>query len=750
MTGVRRAAVVGAGSMGGGIAAQFANAGVPVLLLDVTAEQARAGLARQVMAGAFMQSDLAALVETGGVEDDLSRLAEADWIVEAVVENLEAKQALFRRIEAVRRDGSVVSSNTSTIPLARLTEGLGPRFARDMVITHFFNPVRQMRLVELVVGPETAPESAARVRDAADRLLGKTVIDCRDTPAFIANRIGCYWMTVALMEAFAHGLTVEEADAVAGRPFGIPPTGIFGLFDLVGIDLLPPVWGSLLDALPEDDPHRAYPILAQPRVRAMIDAGWTGRKAGGGFYRVVKDAAGKRREVMDLDSGAYRPERSLRLDDDLTALCARDDALGRYAWAVLSNTVVYAATVAVDIAAETASIDRALELGYNWRRGPFALADAFGCVPLVARLEAEGRPVPSLLRRAAEEGGFHDGPRVRATTGEWIPRVRPPGIVALADVPVIEEDAAARLWDMGDGVACLEFRTKMNTFSPALLEVVGRAAARRDLRGLVLANEHPRAFSAGADLTHFVSLLDDRPGLEAFLRQGQDVFRALRRAPFPVVGAPQGLALGGGCEVLLHCDAIQAWAEASLGLVERLVGIIPGWGGSTRLVLKQAARPDLPGGPLPPVAAAFQAIAGARRTASAAEARAMGFLGPADRITMNRDRLLADAKARVLELAPDYTPPEPAMIALPGAAGRVSLMNDVAAWRAAGRLGPHDAVVLEHLARVLTGGDTQPTVLVAEDTLYDLEWAAVLALTETEPTRARLRAMLDTGKPLVN
>ncbi len=750
MSGVKRAAVIGAGSMGGGIAAQFANAGVPVLLLDVTADQARAGLGRQLKAGAFMHPDAAALVEVGGVAGDLGRVADADWIVEAVIENLDAKRDLFRRLEAARRDGAAVSSNTSTIPLAHLTDGLGERFARDFVITHFFNPVRHMRLVELVTGPSTAPETAALVRDAADRLLGKTVIDCRDTPAFIANRVGCYWMTVAVMEAFAHGLTVEQADAVAGRPFGIPPTGIFGLFDLVGIDLLGPVWGSLLGALPADDPHQSYAIIDQPRLTAMIQAGLTGRKGGGGFYRVVRDGGAKRREVMDLEAGTYRPEQPVRLDDDLATLCARDDALGRYAWAVLSNTVVYAAQVAAEIADDVAAIDGAMELGYNWRVGPFALADAFGCAALVARLENEGRAVPDLLRRAAEDGGFRGDGRVRATSGDWTALVRPPGVVRLDDFPVMEDTAAARLWGMGDGIACLEFRTKMNTLSPDLLAAVARTAARRDLRGLVIANDHPKAFSAGADLSRFVALLDDRAGLEAFLRQGQDAFRALRAAPFPVVGAPRGLALGGGCEILLHCDAVQAWAEASLGLVERLVGIIPGWGGTTRLVIAQAARADRPGGPLPPVVAAFQAIAGARRSSSAAEARAMGFLGPADRVTMNRDRLLADAKARALDLAPDYTPPEPAMVALPGPSGRASLTNEVTAWASAGRIGPHDVVVLDHLARILTGGDTGPNRLVAEDALYALERDAVLALTETQATRDRLRAMLETGKPLVN
>ncbi|MCF8479948.1 MAG: 3-hydroxyacyl-CoA dehydrogenase [Rhodospirillum sp.] len=747
---LRGAAVLGAGSMGGGIAAQFANAGIPVLLLDLTVDTARAGLARQVKVGAFMAPSARALVNVGGIDHDLDRLAGVDWIVEAVSEDLSLKRDLFTKVDRARKPGTAISSNTSTIPLSALTEGMNEAFSRDLVITHFFNPVRYMRLVELVIGPSTTPETATLVRESCDRILGKRIIDCRDTPAFIANRVGCYWMTAALMEAFTQGLSVEATDAAAGRPFGVPPTGIFGLLDLVGIDLLPSVWGSLLGALPPRDAHQAYAILAQPRLRDMIARGLIGRKAGGGFYRRVTDARGKHRDVIDLETGAYRPEIPAAPAPALPDLIAEDSPRGRYAWAVLSNVLTYAATIAGEIAEDVRAIDQALELGYNWRAGPFALADQLGATSIAKRLRAEARPVPPLLAEAAAKGGFYKGDTVLSTAGGHRPWKRPDGMIRLAELPILEDNGAAILRDMGESIGCLEFRGKMNTIDDALLDSLEAAAARRDLAGLVIANDNPKAFSAGADLDKLISLLDDPVALEAFLARGQTVFRALRMAPFPVVGAPQALALGGGCEMLLHCDAIQAWAEARLGLVERLVGIIPGWGGTTRLLVNAQTRTDLAKGPMPHLSAVFKTIAEARISGSALEARSMGLLRPTDGITMNRDRLLADAKARVLALIPGYAPPLEALTPLPGPTGRLALMNEVVGQAAAGRLASHDPVVLDALAEVISGGTTTIGEPVPETTLLDLERTAVRHLLALEPTRARLRAMRETGKPLFN
>jgi 3-hydroxyacyl-CoA dehydrogenase len=759
---IRKAAVVGAGTMGSGIAAQFANGGVPVVLLDKPG-LAAAAIQRQLKAGGFMHPDAAKLVTPGDVEADMGLIADADWIVEAVVENLEVKRALFVRVEAARKDGSLVSSNTSSLRLEDITQGLGERFAGDFVVTHFFNPPRHMRLVEVVAGPQTRPDSAARVRRAADLHLGKAVVDCRDTPGFIANRIGCYWMTVACMEAFALGLTVEEADAVAGAPFGIPRTGIFGLLDLVGIDLVPPVWGSLLAGLPEGDDHHRYPITEQPLIRRMIAEGYTGRKGKGGFYRVVKNGRDKRREAIDLASGEYRPERPATLPaKDLKDLVARDDAVGRYAWRVLANTLTYALETAADIADDVAAVDTAMELGYNWSQGLFALADRLGCAWLAERLEADGRAVPTLLRQAIEAGGFRrvaDGRHeVMATAGGFVALKRPEGVLSLADVKLRSSpllgNTSASLWDIGDGVACLELHTKLNTIDPGVVEMIENVAAGLPpgFTALVVGNEDARAFSAGANLAHVAEILrtEGAEAMDAFIARSQAAIRALSTAPFPVVGAAHGLAFGGGCEILLACDAVQAHAEVSIGLVEAKVGIIPGWGGCTGLLRRWAEKPGQPKGPLPASAGAFEVIAGAKVSGSALEARDMGFLRSTDGVTMNRERLLADAKDRVLALADGYAPPQSSPLSLAGASGRASLMNTVAAWKRLGWVTPHDELVLDQLARVLTGGDTHPAMTVEDEVLLRLEREALTVLVRHPATRARIEHMMATGKPLRN
>ncbi|MFP5515001.1 MAG: 3-hydroxyacyl-CoA dehydrogenase NAD-binding domain-containing protein [Alphaproteobacteria bacterium] len=764
---VSKVAVIGAGSMGSGIAAQFANGGVPVLLLDVAspgedrAAPARAGVDRQLKAQGFMDPSAAKLVSVGCIENDLAAVADADWIVEAVVEDLAVKRRLFARLDGLRKPGAVVSSNTSTIPLAQLTEGASESFRRDFVITHFFNPPRHMRLMELVAGPGTAPETAALVREAAGTLLGKTVVDCRDTPAFIANRLGCHWMSVAAIEALRHGLTVEQADAVAGAPFGVPRTGIFGLLDLVGIDLVPLVWGSLLGALPPVDAHHRHDLTAEPLIRRLIAEGRIGRKAKGGFYRLAPGS--KAREALDLATGEYRPQAEASANRDLAALIRQEDAAGRYAWAVLSNSIAYTAAVAGEIADDVAAIDTAMRLGYGWAEGPFALADRVGCAAIADRLAAEGREVPPLLAAAAAQGGFHrraaDGRETRATTGAWTPVRRPPGVLDLAEVkergPRFAGNGSASVWDLGDGVACLEFHTKMNAIDRGILAMVAEAAERvpAEFRALILYNDNPRAFSAGANLGYFVERLEaeDFAALERFVEQGQAAFRALKHAAIPVVGAPAGLAVGGGCEVLLHCDAIQAHAETYIGLVELKVGIVPGWRGTAELLLRWGRRTDRPAGPEGTAQTAFGTIAGARVTGSALEARTLGYLRPEDGITMGRDRLLGDAKAKALALAGSYRPPGVGSVTLPGPAGREALQAIVQDWRQDGRASQHDEVVADWLAGVCCGGPgAGPQSPVDEDALAGLEQEALSALIREPATRARIRHMLDTGKPLRN
>jgi 3-hydroxyacyl-CoA dehydrogenase len=797
---IRRVAVIGAGVMGGGIAAQVANAGVPVLLLDIVrkgaanrnevAERALAAM-KKADPAPFMTEAAAARVTIGNIEDDLDQLAACDWIVEAVVEDLGAKRRLYADLERVMKPGVIVSSNTSTMPLRLLVEGRTEAFRRGFLITHFFNPPRYMRLLEIVTGPDTDPALAARIEDFADVRLGKGIVHAKDTPGFVANRIGALWLEAAYHAALAEGLTVEEADAVAGRPMGVPKTGVFALLDLIGIDLMPKVAASLLATLPADDPYRSVnrPL---PQIERMIAQGLTGRKGKGGFYRLAKGPDGARiKESLDLATGAYAPSRTPEIAaiaaakaGGLPALVGSPDRHGRFAATVLGETLSYAAHLVPAVADDIVAVDRAMRLGYAWGQGPFELIDAVGPAWLADWLGARGRPVPPLLAKAVAAGGFYavvDGRLTYLTVdGERAPVARPAGVIELADIkragPPLAKNRSAALWDLGDGVTCLEFTTKRNTFDDGVLELLERGIAltAQRFRAMVVYNDGPD-FSLGANLglALFAANVAAWDQIELLVAAGQRAYRALRTAPVPVVVAPAGMALGGGCEILLHAPAVQAHAETYCGLVETGVGLVPAWGGCTEMLHRASAPPrpaprypdsvrallaqaaaqrDRPGGPMPPVMRVFETIALARVAKSAFEAQELLYLRSSDGITMNRDRLLADAKARALAMAEQgWTPPaEPEPLHLPGETGRLALGLGVEALRLQGKATPHDLVVAAGLSRVLTGGDTDMLDPVPADTLLRLEREVFMTLVRTEGTLARIAHTLETGKPLRN
>lgn len=754
---VKRAAVIGAGSMGSGIAAQFANAGIPVNLLDIPGASpsqrsapAEGGIARQLKANGFMHPAAASLVLAGNVQDDLARLSEADWIVEAIVEKLEVKQELYSKIDAVRKPGSIVSSNTSTIPRADLIAGIGDAFARDFLITHFFNPPRFMRLVELVSAPENDPALVSHAKSASEVILGKTVVHCRDTPGFIANRIGCYWLAVAVIEAQRLGLTVEEADAVMSS-LGVPKTGVFGLMDLIGIDLVPHVWGSLSKTLPASDDIHSYDLTSSPLVQSLIATGRFGRKAKAGFYRVATDKA---REVLDLATGEYRREKPFKTSElpgggrDLAALLEAKDKLGLYAWRVLSRTVLYSATHAPEIAEDTQAIDTAIELGYAWKNGPFGLADRYGVRKIADGLVADGRAIPQTLAAAAEAGSFFDigGKRCAAyNAGSPLRNLSP----AKARGARILGNDGASLWDVGNGVACFEFRTKMNSLAPAVFDALEETLQRggRDFSALVVGNDDPRVFSAGADLAFFVDLMRQEKWseLESYVRRGQQLFLGLKYAPFPFVTAVHGLTLGGGCELTLHADAIVAHAELNIGLPETKVGIVPGWGGCVQMLLRgqQTSATALP---------IFQTILAGSVSGSAAQARDIGILRESDDIVMHRDHLLQVAKNRAVALAEKgYRPRERAQLLLAGPSGRQELLASVQARKDSGELSETDWRIAEKLAHVLTGGtEAGPNRPLTEEDVLKVERETVMELVKTRATRERIEHMLAFGKPLRN
>jgi 3-hydroxyacyl-CoA dehydrogenase len=769
MRAIGKVGVIGAGVMGAGIAAQCANAGIPVILLDIVPGGAERAIQAMLRAdpAPFMQRSAAGLVTPGDLETDLGLLADCDWICEAIVERPDAKRALYARLAGVRKPGSIISSNTSTIPLGALVSEADESFARDFLITHFFNPPRYMRLLEVVQGPQTCADAVAAITEFADRTLGKTVIPCKDRPGFIANRIGGQWMQSAINHAFAMGLTIEEADALMSRPIGVPKTGVFGLLDLVGIDLMPHVAASMKASLPPDDAYvqglREHPLIAR-----LIAEGRTGRKGGkGGFYTRRRDAAGaSAKYAIDLATGEDRPERKPRLESlalrDLRRLAEHPDRGGRYMRAVLLDLLGYAAALVPEIADSIADVDAAMRLGYNWKWGPFELIDKLGARWLAEALRAEGRPVPPLLDQVGA-GGFY---RVQegvleyfSPDGAFRPVPRAPGVLLLSDVKrrsrPLARNGGASLWDIGDDVACLEFHTKMNALDPDILAMIGQAIAmgkKGAFKALVIYNEDEN-FSVGANigLALFAANIAAWGEIEGMIEQGQKAMTALRAAPFPVVGAPSGMALGGGCEVLLHCAAVQAHAESYIGLVEVGVGLIPGWGGCTTMLRRWAENPKAPRGPMPPVAKAFEMISTAQVAKSAFEAKGMLLLRPTDGITMNRDRLLADAKARALSMVAGYAPPDAAKpMRLPGATGRGALSMAVQQQVLMGRATPHDVVVCEHLAQTLTGGKKDHTDEITDAEVMKLERQSFMALLKTPGTLARVEHMLETGRPLRN
>lgn len=801
---IRKVAVIGAGVMGAGIAAHIANAGIPVFLLDIVPKDtdnrnsiAEAAIAKMLKAdpAPFMHKNNARLVTPGNIEDHLEWLADVDWVIEAVLENPAIKQSLYQKLDTICRPDTLISSNTSTLPLKLLTRDMPDSFKQRFMITHFFNPPRYMRLLELVSGAETRPEMVATVSRFADTHLGKDSVVCKDTPGFIGNRIGIYWLQCGLLEAIKLGLTVEQADAVMSAPFGIPKTGVFGLLDLVGLDLIPHILGGMKLALPKEDAFHQVSFLPE-LVQTMIADGYTGRKGKGGFYR-LNESSGKRvKESINLQTGSYQSSEkfvlpnSPKTQDELRAFLTSDDAihsplkkggLGGFAWQVLSNTLTYSASLIPEIADDIVALDTAMRLGYNWKYGPFELLDKIGVDWFVDRLITENRNVPPLLvtcgvtspkaptfgsrpGRLKSPPQHHclykvdSGKRLYADlSGNYQSVRRTDGILLLADIklsaPAVLENLSASLWDIGDGVACLEFHSKMNTLDMDSLAMVRQSVekVKTDFSALVIHNDADN-FSAGANLTLLVQAIhtQDWPAVEQLIKQGQQTYQALKYAPFPVVAAPSGLALGGGCEILLHCDAIQAHAELYVGLVEVGVGLVPGWGGCKEYLRRWLEFARRPGGPMPAIAQAFEMIGMAKVSKSAAEAKELLFLSTTDGITMNKDRLLADAKAKVLKLLPDYTPPKSAAYSLPGASAKAAMEIAINNFKLAGKITDYDMEISRQLADVLSGGLCDITEPLTEDDLLSLELNAFLHLVRQPGTLARLEYLFKTGKPLRN
>ena len=796
---LRRAAVLGAGTMGSRIAAHLANAGVPVLLLDLpSANGPRSAIAAAALAGlskskpaAFYSPSAASLIRVGNFDDDLAQLAGCDWIVEAVAENLEIKQQLLTRVAPHVSAQAFLTTNTSGIPVGSIASVLPQELRRRWFGTHFFNPPRYMRLVEVIPGPDSDPAALAALSTFLDQNLGKEVVAARDTPNFIANRIGTYFILETLRVMEEEGLTVEEVDALTGTAIGLPRTGTFRLADMVGLDIL----GSVARNFARTSEGRDAGGQAElpPFLQAMLERRWLGDKTGGGFYKKQHGEDGKEvRMVLDLKTLAYQPAGkpklpSLEMAKGAESLPERlrlllggnqmKDKAARFHWKLLTRLWNYTADCLPEIADSVASVDAAMRAGYNWQLGPFEMWDAAGVTDTVRRMQAQGERVSSVVEELLASGAqsWYRGNGAACydpATRLYQPLSRPRGIARIASYRashgIVRGNAGASLVDIGEGVACIELHSKKSAIGDDILRLITTtlepaSAAVRDFRAFVIASDAEN-FSVGANLVQL--LLAAQEGewedVEMSIRVFQRMTQSIKYCPRPVVAAPYALCLGGGTEISLHAARNQAHAELYMGLVETGVGLIPGGGGTKEAALRatdaairafgDAARVTISTELMDTMKQAFETIATARVSTSAADAQAMGLLRVEDGITLNRERLLLDAKAAAVALADaGYHAPVP-RTDIPAAGESVLATLKLGAYtmREAGYASDHDVKVAGHVANILCGGRVAPGTRISEQYLLDLEREAFLSLCGERQTQERIAFTLNTGKPLRN
>jgi len=784
---IERAAVLGAGVMGAAIAAHLANVGIPTLLLDIVPDEgadrdalAKAGLkrAQKSKPASFSSSRAPQLVEIGNLEDDLARLAECDWVIEAVIENLAVKETLYGRVAPHLAPHAILSSNTSGLSVAALSDALPPDVRSRFLVTHFFNPPRYLELLELVRGPETTDDVVARIEDVADRVLGKGVVHAKDTPNFIANRIGCFGVfhAMAQIEGGA-GFTVTEVDKLTGKAIGRPKSATFRTADIVGLDTLAHVAGNLFERL-TDDPQRTL-FDAPDFMKRLISEGRLGAKSGAGFYKKTKGSGGSEILMVDPATLGYVPQAKVSIpslemaknESDvakrIAALVRAEDRGGEFLWSTLSATLCYAAACVPEIADDVSAVDQAMRWGFGWELGPFETWDAIGFRWACERMISDGATLPPLARTLYDTGsdGFYrrEPDAVSCVAGDGSFNVLPsrPEHLVLADLKaagaVVMESPDAALIDLGDGVVCIEFTTKMNTIGPGVIDMLERAVSEveSNWRGLVIGNDGAQ-FSAGANLLLILNELDDDnfEDVEWMVERFQQINQRLRLSRRPVVAAPHGLALGGGCEVTLGADAACAALETYIGLVEVGAGVIPAGGGCMEFVRRIDERaPDDPATDLLPyVQRAFETIGMGKVATSGHEAMEMGFLRPTDRVTISRRRQLHDAKNLVLSMdRAGYEPARPRTdIRVVGEPGLSALRVGMNQMLRAGWISEYDRVVGDKLAWVLCGGEVSGSSRVSEAYLHELEKEAFMSLCAETKTQERMEHLLKTGKPLRN
>jgi len=797
---INKVAVLGSGTMGAQIAAHCANAGLEVLLLDITPkeltkqEEARGltleskavrnrivngGLdaAKKIKPAAFFSPRVTGLISTGNFDDDLEKLSSADWIIEAVIEKLEIKRDLFSRVDRFRKTGTIVSSNTSGIPIRAMSEGMSEDFRKHFLGTHFFNPPRYLKLLEVIPTADTQEEVVSNIADFCDRRLGKGIVFAKDTPNFIANRIATFSSLNAVRVMMEGGYSIEEVDAITGPVVGRPKSASFRTTDIVGLDTALYVAENLYQAVPNDE--RRDVLVPPDFMREMVKRGWTGNKAGQGFYKKQRGEGGKTEyEVFDYKTLEYKPAEKVRFPsidaakanentaERIRALIYGKDRVGEFLWKTISANLIYTANRIPEIADDIVNIDNAVKWGFNHELGTFELWDAIGVEKSVAKMREEGQEIPPLVQKLLDSGkkSFYEKREGRTyyfdfASGDYEEVAPRAGVTVLKSLKdqskVIKKNASASLIDLGDGVACLEFHSKMNAIGADTISMMNFSVkeAGENYEALVIGNQAEN-FSVGANI--MLLLLGIQEGewdeIGMSVRQFQNANMNLRYSAKPVVVAPQGMALGGGCEITMHGDKARAAAESYIGLVEVGVGLIPGGGGVKELVLRAVEDTSPEEDLFNRIKNVSQTIAMARVSTSAVEARELGFLRESDHITMNRDRLIEDAKQTALAMVREgYEQPHPRTdIPVLGEPALATIKMAVHMMVRGGFISEYDAHVAKKLAHIITGGDLSHKTLVSEQYLLDLEREAFVSLCGEKKTQERIQHMLKTGKPLRN
>jgi 3-hydroxyacyl-CoA dehydrogenase len=765
---IKKFVVIGSGTMGSGIAAQVANAGIPVYLLDISSEIAQKACERikKSRPPLLMNENFSHLINPGNIEDDLNHINDADWVVEAVVERIDIKKSIYKKIDVRRKSSALVSSNTSSIPLKVLSEGMSEEMKKVFCITHFFNPVRYMRLLELVITSMNDRKKIEELKIFCDEKLGKTVVICNDSPGFLGNRVGVYAMQVAMTEAFKLGLSVEEADAIFGRPMGIPKTGVFGLYDLIGIDLMADVLKSFIKELPLDDPfHEVGKEL--PLINKLIEDGYTGRKGKGGFFRMNKEKNQKILESLNYKTHSYHESKKvdLSLPDlmDINHLLNRNDIYSQYAWNIIKKTILYASALVPHVTENFNDIDDAMRCGFNWQKGPFEILHEIGISNFIDKLDlADNKPrllkalnnnQTSLFAIEKNKLNYYN------IAKGLVPMTRSNGIVSLIDKKKVSKplysNSSISLWEFNEQshFICAEFHTKANALDQGSAEGLLRAhdLCEKNFDGIIIANDGMQ-FSAGVNLNVFLEMAVNKQWkqIDSFLNQFQQACMQLRYANFPVIAAPSGLAIGGGYEVVAQTDYVAAHSNSVLGLVEPLVGLIPAGGGCKEMLRRWSNDPEAKEDPFYAAMKVFNILGYALTADSPSKSKEQKFLSEQDFMVMSRDRLIAEADKKIKSVVSTYAPPKEMIINLPGSKVMPMMIEILEKLFESNKIKKHGVSVGKKLGFMLSGGNTDISQNLSEKQLLDLEREVFLELIEMPLTQERIKHTLNTGKPLFN